>query len=70
MGTEREPASVDAASARRSRKLDDETNAGLDEIFNARAELLYAGAGPDQGTITADDRQRVLATLERFSAAK
>ena len=62
-----EPASIDAAAARRSRALDDETSAGLDEIFNARAELLYAGSGPDRGAITADDRRRVLGTLERFA---
>jgi hypothetical protein len=61
-----EPAIVDAAAARRGRALDDETAGQIEEIFNARAELLYAGSGPPPATLSQADRTRILAALDRF----
>ncbi len=60
---------VDAAAARASRRVDDETAKGLDEIFTSRAALLYAGGGAHDESISATDRARVLTTLERFEKA-
>ena len=58
--------SVDAAAALASRKLDSETAEGVERIFNARAELLYAGTGGHGGSLSADERRSVMATVERF----
>jgi len=52
-----------------SRSLDADTANALDEIFSARAELLYAGSGPARTTLATADRQRVFAMLERFAKA-
>lgn len=62
-----DPASVDSVTAQRARPLDEETSARIEEIFNARAELLYAGSAPEGRALTAGDRARVLAALERFT---
>ena len=35
-------------------------------VFNARAELLFAGGGRDESRVSGDDRARVLAALETF----
>jgi hypothetical protein len=67
LATDLDPASVDAAAARRSRPLDPDTSAALDEIFSARAELLYAGGGPARTTLATADRQRVFTMIERFA---
>ena len=59
-------ASVDAATARAARALDDETASGIDDIFSKRAELLYAGSARDDGRISQSDRDRALTAIERF----
>ena len=69
-GSARVAASIDAREACATRRLDPETAAAVAEIFSARAELLYAGhGGGEAGPITSADRERVLATIERFSTA-
>jgi hypothetical protein len=67
LATDLDPANVDAAAARHSRPLDPDTSAALDEIFSARAELLYAGGGPAPTALATADRQRVFTMLERFA---
>jgi hypothetical protein len=69
LGTGRLPGSVDASAACASRRLDAETAEAVAEIFNARAELLYAGGGAGDGRISATERDRVLATISKFSGA-
>jgi hypothetical protein len=65
--TGQEPAAVDSSAACRSRQLDEETGAAVEEIFTARAELLYAGHGTgDNGQISPADRERLLAAVSRF----
>ena len=66
LATGRPDASVDAAAARASRALDEETAAGIDEIFSKRAELLYAGSAGNDGRISENERDRALTVLERF----
>ncbi|MEO8352523.1 MAG: BatD family protein [Chthoniobacteraceae bacterium] len=60
------PASVDADVVRARYRLDEQSTADVNEIFNARAELLYAGAGPAAHSIPPSDRERVLAAVERL----
>jgi hypothetical protein len=60
------PESVDASTACNARPLDEETAAGIDEIFDSRAELLYAGAAPTDQQLSAADRSRVLETIDAF----
>ena len=61
-----EPASVDAISAQRARALDEETATQIEEIFNARAELLYAGGGAQSTTVSPADRSKLLGALDRM----
>ena len=65
----RSEASVDAQAARASRTLDEETGAGIEEIFSKRAELLYAGAARNDGRVSDGEKDRALTALERFSEA-
>ncbi|MGB8166760.1 MAG: BatD family protein [Chthoniobacteraceae bacterium] len=58
--------SVDAAVACGSRKLDVATIDGIERIFSARAELLYAGMNEGSERLSAEERRDVLATLEKF----
>ena len=67
LATGRPDASVDAATARATRALDDETAAGIDEIFSKRAELLYAGSARGDGRVSQGERDRALTAIERFS---
>ncbi len=66
LATGRPDASVDAAAARASRALDEETAAGIDEIFSKRAELLYAGSSRGEGRVSESERDRALTVIERF----
>jgi hypothetical protein len=66
LSSNRLPGSVDAAAACASRALDEETRNGIEKLFNAHAEALYAGAGGPVGTLSAEQRRAVLATLEAF----
>ncbi len=68
--TGRPEASVDAQAARALRDLDEETAAGIDEIFNKRAELLYAGAAASDGRISEQEKDRALTALERFQEGR
>jgi hypothetical protein len=63
LSTGRPAASIDAATARASAKLNEEGKATIDEVFAARAELLYAGGGSGEGRVSAQQRERVLALL-------
>ena len=67
LATGRLDASVDAATARATRALDEETAAGIDEIFSKRAELLYAGSARGDGRVSQSEKDRALTALERFS---
>ncbi len=66
LATGRSAASIDAATVRESRRLDDALVEEIEAIFNARAELLYAGGGGGDGRISAGERERVLRTLEQL----
>lgn len=57
---------VDAAVAKSSRPLDDETAAVIDDVFHARGELVYAGSQRSEENVSPEIRTRVLAGLERF----
>ncbi len=66
IATGADAAGVDAASARALVAADETTAQVIDEVFNARAELLFAGGGRDEGRVSGDERARVLAALETF----
>ena len=57
---------ADAAALLASRKLDEETVKGVREIFEARSELLYAGAARDADNISEHERDRLIETLAAF----
>jgi hypothetical protein len=61
--TGQSPDAVDAFTARRSLQLSDETAAGVDQIFNAHAEMRYAGTVAENGHVSETERSRVLHTL-------
>jgi len=60
------PHTVDAAQARAARPISSETAETIEALFNARAELLYAGAGSREDALSAADRTRFLSALESF----
>jgi hypothetical protein len=60
------PPDDDAAALLGSRKLDAETEKSLREIFEARTELLYAGAAPDSDRISDSERDRVMDAMASF----
>jgi len=66
LATGSDAASVDATAARALVGTDTATAEVIDEVFAARAELLFAGGGRDASRVTSDDRTRVLAALEKF----
>ena len=59
-------AGVDATAARALAGPDEATAEVIDEIFSARAELLFAGGGRDDSRVSGDERLRVLAALDRI----
>ena len=67
MRTGREPESIDAAAATEALGAGDVQARQLEEIFNARAELLYAGSGGGSGSLPSDEKGRVLDTLRGIS---
>jgi hypothetical protein len=70
LATGRPEHGIDAAAARASRPLDPDTARAIEEVFAARAELLYAGVGRGtQTTFGDDDRSKWVAALERFEKA-
>jgi hypothetical protein len=64
--TGRPASGIDAGAVRASARLDDTTAEVIDEIFNARAELLFAGGGRGDGRVPAAERDRVLAALKQL----
>ena len=66
LATGGDAAGVDAAAARALAGSDAATAEVIDEIFSARAELLFAGGGRDEGRVSGEERARVLAALETF----
>jgi len=60
------PPDDDAAALLGSRKLDAETEKSMREIFDARTELLYAGAGRGEDRISDIERDRVMEAIARF----
>ena len=57
---------IDASAVRASARLDEATAEVIDEIFDARAELLFAGGGRGDGSVPAAERERVLAALKQL----
>jgi hypothetical protein len=66
IATGRSAGSVDAALARSSRPLDEETAEGIEKIFSARAEVLYAGGSSGGDSVSAEERRSILNTVEKF----
>ena len=66
LATGADAAGVDASAARALAGADEATAEVIDEIFNARAELLFAGGGRDEGRVSGDELTRVLVALETF----
>lgn len=61
-----EALTVDAAAARELAANDVEVAEVIDEVFEARAELLFAGGGRGEGAVSAESRSRVLSVLEKL----
>src|SRR4030095_15929802 len=61
-----ESAGVDPDVVKRVRTLDPETMVGIEEIFERRGALLFAGRGAPEGALTSEQRSRILATLEKL----
>ena len=59
-------ADEDADTFLGSRKLDAETEKSLREIFEARTELLYAGAARESDRISDSERDLVMDALANF----
>ena len=66
LATGADAAGVDATAARALAGADAATAEVIEEVFNARAELLFAGGGRDESRVSGEDRARVLAALETF----
>ena len=60
------PPDDDADALLGSRKLDAETEKSLRKIFDARTELLYAGAGRGEDRISDRERDRVMEAIASF----
>jgi hypothetical protein len=61
-----DPAGVDAGTARAAGRVDAAEAEVIDDIFEARAELLFAGSGRNDGRVAEAERNRVLGMLENF----
>ena len=70
MVTGRPVGSVDAAFAIASRALSPETTAGVERLFSARAELLYAGMNGGRERLSAEARRSILSTLEAYERSQ
>jgi hypothetical protein len=66
IATGQDPATVDAIDACRSRPLPSETSRCIEELFQARAELLYAGAGPSSSRVDPVERERFVTAVHEF----
>jgi hypothetical protein len=61
-----EPGGVDADVVKRVRALDPETMVEVEEIFEHRGALLFAGRGASERQVSPEQRSRVLGTLEKL----
>lgn len=66
LATGTDAASVDAPAAQRLAGADTATAEIIDDVFSARAELLFAGGGSEEGRISGDARARIVAALEKL----
>ena len=66
LDTGRTETDADAVALLASRKLDEETVKGVREIFEARNELLYAGAAGSANSMNERERDRLIETLAAF----
>jgi len=66
LATGAEVGSVDAAAARALAREEGTMADLIDEVFDARAELLFAGGGQEEGRVPGDVRARVISSLEKF----
>lgn len=58
---------VDVGAVRAAANLDESAGQTIEEIFNARAEMHYAGGGGDNGgAVPAADRERVIDALKQL----
>ncbi len=64
LATERSAASIDADVVHASAKLSEAAAAVIDDIFATRAKLLYAGGGAEAGSVSSEERERVLSALQ------
>jgi hypothetical protein len=64
-----DPNSVDAVTVRRTRRLDEESFKVVEEVFDERAALLYAGGRGPSAALSPERRQRLLAGLKKIEAA-
>ncbi len=65
-----ESSGVDAAAARKLAANDVATAEVIDDVFNARAEVLFAGGGHGEGSLRSEDRNRVLAAVEKMGRSR
>ena len=61
-----DPGSVDLDVVNRTRAFDAETKAGIEEIFERRGALLFAGRASSEGQILPEHRRRILESLEKL----
>lgn len=61
-----EAGGVDPDVVGRVRTLDPETMVAIEEIFERRGALLFAGRGAAESQITPEQRNRIIATLEKL----
>jgi hypothetical protein len=66
LATGKNAGSVDAAAVHAVGALSEETRGVIDEVFSSRAELLYAGGGRSEGTVSVEERERVLGALREL----
>jgi hypothetical protein len=61
-----DPGSVDVDVMKRVRSLDPEVAAGIEEIFERRGALLFAGRGALDSQVSPQQRSRIIAALEKL----
>jgi hypothetical protein len=61
-----EPGGVDPDVVKRVRVLEPETLVGIEEIFERRGAMLFAGRGATDSRIAPEQRNRIVATLEKL----
>jgi hypothetical protein len=61
-----EPAGVDADVVKRVRSVDPETMIAIEEVFDRRGALLFAGRGTYEGQLNSEQRNRIVAALGKL----